>query len=73
MRYLNIIDKIAKMGLMDVAINLSAFKDNKDLKKTDGKKRNQLRGIPKLDDAIWAGTNKSSECTLILSIIYLYI
>ena len=34
---------------------------------TDGKKKNQLRGIPKLDDAIWAGTNKSEECTLILT------
>ena len=27
---------------MDVAINLSAFKDNKDLKKTDGKKKSTL-------------------------------
>ena len=61
------IDKIAKMGLMDVAINLSAFKDNKDLKKTDGKKKSTLRGIPKLDDANWAGGPKSEQCTLILT------
>ena len=32
------IDKIAKMGLMETAMNLSAFKENKDLKKSDGKK-----------------------------------
>ena len=55
------------MGLMDLSINLSCFKDNKDLKKTDGKKKNILRGIPKLDDANWAGTNKSDKCTLILT------
>ena len=55
------------MGLMELAINLSAFKENKDLKKTDGKKRTTLRGIPKLDDANWAGGPKSQECTLILT------
>ena len=32
------IDKIAKMGLMETAMNLSAFKENKDLKKSDGRK-----------------------------------
>ena len=61
------IDKIAKLGLMDLAINLSAFKENKDLKKTDGKKKTTLRGIPKLDDANFAGGPKSHECTLILT------
>ena len=57
------IDKLAKMGLMELAINLSDFKENKGLKKTDGKKRTTLRGIPKLDDANWAGGPKSSQCT----------
>ena len=61
------IDKLAKMGLMDTAINLSNFKENKDLKKTDGKKKSTIRGIPKLDDANWAGGPKSDECTLILT------
>ena len=37
------------------------------LKKTDGKKKSTIRGIPKLDDATWAGTPKSAECTLILT------
>ena len=61
------IEKLAKMGLMELAINLSAFKENKDLKKTDGKKKTTLRGIPKLDDANWAGGPKSQQCTLILT------
>ena len=61
------IDKLAKMGLMDLAINLSAFKENKDLKKSDGKKKTTIRGIPKLDDANWAGGPKSDQCTLILT------
>ena len=61
------IDKLAKTGLMDLSINLSCFKDNKDLKKTDGKKKSTIRGIPKLDDANWAGTNKSDQCVLILT------
>ena len=61
------IDKLARMGLMDVAMSLSAFKENKDLKKSDGKKKTTLRGIPKLDDANWAGSAKSHLCTLILT------
>ena len=61
------IDKIAKMGLMETAMNLSAFKENKDLKKSDGKKKTNIRGIPKLDDANWAGSAKSHLCTLILT------
>ena len=61
------IDKLAKMGLMETAISLSNFKDNKDLKKTDGKKKTTIRGIPKLDDANWAGGPKSDQCTLILT------
>ena len=60
------IDKLAKMGVMDAAINLNELKDNKAAKKTDGKKSKNIRGIPKLMDANWAGTSKSNQCTLIL-------
>ena len=60
-------NKLYATKLTENIIELSNLYLNKSLKKTDGKKRNQLRGIPKLDDAIWAGTNKSSECTLILT------
>jgi len=40
---------------------------DKSLKKTDGSKKSVIRGIPKLEDAIHAGTRKSGECTLILT------
>jgi DNA topoisomerase-2 len=40
---------------------------NKSLKKTDGSKRSVLRGIPKLEDALLAGTKHSLSCTLILT------
>ena len=42
------------------------FKDKRTAMKTDGTKKSRLN-IPKLDDAIWAGTKKSKECTLILT------
>ena len=60
-------EQLAKIGLLDEAASLLDAKTAKDAKKTDGKKRSVLRGIPKLDDATWAGTNKSAECTLILT------
>ncbi len=59
-------EKIAKMGVMEAACELTAVKDKKSAKKTDGAKTKSIRGIPKLVDANWAGTAKSSECTLIL-------
>ena len=61
------IEKIAKLDIVEKAIRLSEFKDSKILTKTDGKKTNHIRGIPKLDDANWAGTPLSSQCTLILT------
>ena len=36
-------------------------------KKTDGSKRSKVKGIPKLEDANYAGTKKSGDCTLILT------
>ena len=61
------IDKLYKTGIVDKAISISTLNDDKNAKKTDGKKRTTLRGIPKLDDANWAGTSKSKECVLILT------
>ena len=60
------IEKIAKMGVMDAALKLTEVKDAKSAKKTDGTKSKSVRGIPKLTDANWAGTDKSGECMLIL-------
>ena len=54
------IKDVASLGIEDV---LSATK----LKKSDGVKRSKISGIPKLDDANWAGTGKSTQCTLIVT------
>jgi DNA topoisomerase II len=59
------IEKLAKMGVMDAACAITEVKENKAAKKTDGTKTKNIRGIPKLIDANWAGTEKSSECTII--------
>lgn len=58
---------LVKLGLLDEAAAILDAKANKDAKKTDGSKKKTLRGMPKLVDALCAGTAKSSECTLILT------
>jgi DNA topoisomerase-2 len=60
------IEKVAKMGVMDAALQLTEVKETKAAKKTDGTKSKSVRGIPKLTDANWAGSEKSSQCMLIL-------
>ena len=59
------IEKIAKMGVMDAACALTEVKETKAAKKTDGSKTKTIRGIPKLIDANYAGTDKSKQCTII--------
>lgn len=61
------IEKLASTGIVEKCITYYEFKESKKLKANDGKKSSSLRGIEKLDDANWAGTDKSSECTLILT------
>jgi DNA topoisomerase-2 len=58
---------VSKLGIVDKVMAQQNIKDNKDNTKTDGKKQSKLTGIPKLDDAVYAGTAKSHECTLILT------
>ena len=60
------IEKIAKMGVMNAACAITEIKETKILKKQDGTKSKNIRGIPKLIDANFAGTAKSTDCTLIL-------
>ena len=60
------IEKLAKMGVMNTACNLTEIKDNKAVKKTDGTKCKNIRNIPKLVDANFAGSSKSKNCILIL-------
>jgi DNA topoisomerase-2 len=59
------IEKIIKMGVMDQACEVTTIKENKSAKKSDGNKTKNLRGIPKLVDANYAGTTKSNLCTII--------
>lgn len=59
------IEKVAKMGVMDAACKITEVKETKAAKKTDGTKTRKIIGIPKLDDAKYAGTEQSSQCTII--------
>jgi DNA topoisomerase II len=61
------VDTLVKMGLLEEAQSILEARMAKEAKKTDGAKKKTIRGIPKLEDALWAGTAKSSECTLILT------
>ena len=54
-------------GVMDDLLALGLAKVDKELKKTDGSKKSRITGIPKLDDANWAGGPRSSQCTLIVT------
>ena len=60
------IEKVAKMGVMDLACSLTEAKESKASKKTDGSKTKTVRGIPNLIDANFSGTEKSKDCILIL-------
>ena len=60
------IEKVAKMGVMDIACLISEAKDNRVAKKTDGAKVKTIRGIPNFIDANFAGTAQSNECVLVL-------
>jgi len=60
------IEKVAKMGVMDIACSLTEAKENKLAKKTDGSKTKSIRGIANLIDANLSGTADSKNCILIL-------
>jgi DNA topoisomerase-2 len=61
------IKKLAASGIIEQVGNLAKFKELEVLKKTDGKKVQSVRGIPKLEDAEDAGTKNSYQCKLILT------
>ena len=58
---------ISKLPIVDRILEAQSAKDSKDNSKTDGKKQSRITGIPKLDDALYAGTIQSEKCTLILT------
>jgi DNA gyrase/topoisomerase IV subunit B len=61
------ITKLMSTELVERIYESATASGSKLLKKTDGRKQSNIKGIPKLDDANWAGTTKSKECTLILT------
>lgn len=60
------IDKLYKTGIVEKAVSLTDFHENKKAAKTDGKKTSRIF-VEKLDDANLAGTKDSADCTLILT------
>ena len=61
------IEKVAKMGVMDTACDLTQAKEKTTAaKKTDGSKTKNVRGIENFMDANLSGTAQSANCILIL-------
>jgi DNA topoisomerase-2 len=60
------IEKIAKMGVMDLACSLTEAKENRLAKRTDGVKTKTIRGIANFIDANLSGGPQSKDCILIL-------
>jgi DNA topoisomerase II len=61
------IKQVLKTGIQDEIMAVAKLKELKELKKTDGTRKSRITGIPKLDDANFAGTAKSEKCTLIVT------
>ena len=61
------IKDILATGVLEDLLSKGLTQVDKELKKTDGSKKARISGIPKLDDANWAGTHRSHECTLIIT------
>ena len=61
------IKDVLTSGVLDDLISKGLTLVDKELKKTDGAKKARITGVPKLDDANWAGTHRSHECTLIIT------
>ena len=61
------IDKLYKSSIVEDIIQTYKLKESLELAKTTNGKKVSRIFIPKLEDAIWAGTAKSDQCTLILT------
>jgi len=60
------VEKVAKMGVMDMACSLTEAKEARQAKKTDGTKSKTVRGIANFIDANHSGGPLSGNCILIL-------
>jgi len=61
------IEKLCKTGIIEEVTRSALSKQEAELNKMNSKKTNTMRGIPKLNDALLAGSKKSDDCTLILT------
>ena len=61
------IEKLYKSGIVEEIISFTNFKNKRELSKTPNTSRKTTIKIDKLEDANFAGTNKSKNCTLILT------
>ncbi|KAK9243853.1 DNA topoisomerase [Lipomyces tetrasporus] len=59
--------KIQRTSIIDNIMDIATQNADKELKKTDGSRRNRITGLVKLDDANKAGTKDGHKCTLILT------
>jgi DNA topoisomerase-2 len=62
------INKIINSGILDSIVTMAKAKEKAMMHQNlRGHKRTRLLGIPKLEDANWAGTRNADKCTLILT------
>ena len=61
------ITTVLKTGIVDELVNYAQFKELEQLKKTDGKKKESVKNIIKLSDALQAGTRNSKDTRLFLT------
>ncbi len=58
---------LEKSEVVESVLSWAKFQATKGLSRKSGKKTSRLSGVTKLDDANFAGTGKSADCTLILT------
>ena len=61
------IEDLCNKGLMVEVVNMSKFREMRDLDKSDGKKVGNLRSVEKLIDADWAGKRNAHKTSLFLT------
>ena len=59
--------QVDKSDIVEAILSFARFKQARELKQKGGTKKIKLTGIPKLDDANFAGSAKSKDCTLIIT------
>ena len=59
--------RVEKCGVVESITQLAKFQEGRALQRKGGTKKSRLQGIAKLDDANYAGTARSRDCTLIVT------